>query len=276
MTPDDPRHGKRRGYVAGCREDCCRNPHLHYQKRSTLRRYREGSQIVSAADVITRIDWWGRRGVGRSAIGKAARLGEGTLAEIMTGERDVCLRSTRAAVLAVSWDDLPANSLCNADITRHRIQSLMAAGHPLSWICERTPGLSAGGRWRRQACVTVGLARAVDRTYRAAPLDGPSRITLVKARNRGIPHPLGWDDPGDLAMPHNWTPPACEPYKPTSRADTVRELIERGAGISEACRVLHCTRDALEKWFARHDKLNELHILVGREQGMNRWNEGAA
>jgi hypothetical protein len=211
VSPDDARHGERRGYLAGCREDCCRNPHLRYQKRSTLRRHREGSQIVPAADVTARIEWWADRGVAANALSIAANLGCGTLAELIAGERHVCLQTTRRALLNVTWDDLPPTALCNARITLARIDSLMAAGHPLAWICARTVGLSPGGRWRRQARVTISLARNVLATYEAAPLDGTSKITLVKARNRGIYHPLGWDDPGELAMPHDWTPPTSQP-----------------------------------------------------------------
>lgn len=36
MTPDDPRHGQNRGYVAGCRDSCCRQAHMVEMKRYRL------------------------------------------------------------------------------------------------------------------------------------------------------------------------------------------------------------------------------------------------
>src|SRR5690606_5530104 len=102
MTPDDPRHGTRAGYIAGCRLACCGDPHYRYQKRSRLRLMREGSQIVSGATTLERVAWWDARGVSVNALTDAAGLGYGTLAELVGGERDVCLRSTERGILAVT------------------------------------------------------------------------------------------------------------------------------------------------------------------------------
>lgn len=33
MSPDDPRHGRQSGYLAGCRADCCRHAHMVWMKR---------------------------------------------------------------------------------------------------------------------------------------------------------------------------------------------------------------------------------------------------
>lgn len=37
MAPDDPRHGHQRGYLAGCRDDCCRAAHARDVKLGRLR-----------------------------------------------------------------------------------------------------------------------------------------------------------------------------------------------------------------------------------------------
>jgi hypothetical protein len=207
IAQTDHRHGTRAGYIAGCRQPCCGDPHRRYQKRSRLRLLREGTQIVPAHRVLARALWWRARGVSLNGICAAAGVGFGTLDELVTGHRDVCLKSTERAILAVTWDDLPDTALCYADLTRLRVFSLMAAGHRLEWICEQVgPGLPLRGKWRTQDRVTVGVARRVLNTYQRAPLDGPNKQVATKARNRGHRHPLAWDDPEVPAMPTDWSP----------------------------------------------------------------------
>lgn len=99
------------------------------------------------------------------------------------------------------------------------------------------------------------------------------RIGASRARNHarrmGWPPPLAWsdiDDPDE--EPAGWQ------YRPAARADNLRELVVEGAGITEACRRLHVTQDALEKWCERHGMNAEFRTLVGRE-GARRW-DGAA
>lgn len=205
MRPDDPRHGHRAGYIAGCREDCCRVPHIRYQKRSALRRLREGAQYLDPGPVLRRLDKWAAYGVTARAVAIAAGLNESTLQGIVRdGFRPE--KRTLAATLAVTWNDLPDSALVNADLTRRRIYSLMAAGHRLEWICERVDGLNLGGKWREQEKVTLGLARAVMALYDQAPAWGPSKQTASKARNKGHRTPAAWDDPGVPAMPKGWQP----------------------------------------------------------------------
>lgn len=207
ITPNDPRHGHRAGYLAGCRSDCCRRPNIRYQKRSRVRLQLEGPQVVPAHAVVRRADWWARRGVSGNALANAAGVAPSTLTELIADERDVCLKSTARAILSVRWDHLPDEALCNAELTRVRVYSMMAAGHPLRWITDEAgPGLPFGGRWRHQARVTLATARAVLDLYDRAPLAGPSKITAAKAQNRGYGHPLSWDDPHVPAAPAGWRP----------------------------------------------------------------------
>ncbi len=241
ITENDPRHGRRSGYLAGCREECCTEPNFRYQKRSKIRLQREGTQIVPAAPVVERIAWWAERGVSMSGITKAAGIGEGTIRELVSGERDLCLKGTRNAVLAVGWDDLPDRVLCAADLTRARIYSMMAAGHRLEWIIEQSGNrLPFSGRWRQQDRVTVATARVIQQVYAAAPLAGTSKITASKARNKGHLHPLGWDDPGVPAMPFGWAPAAEErrgvgrPEVVTGRVEDFDWLISHGTTPEQA------------------------------------------
>lgn len=207
ITPEDPRHGHRAGYLAGCRADCCRVPNTRYQKRSRIRLQLEGTQTVPAAATTQRVEWWNKRGVTVAAVSDAAGLGYGTLAELARGKRNVCLKSTARAVLSLRWRHLPDRALCNAELTRTRIYSMMAAGHPLTWITSEVGnGVPIGGRWRQQERVAIGTARAVLAVYDRAPLAGPSKITAAKARSRGYGHPLSWDAPQVPAAPDDWAP----------------------------------------------------------------------
>ena len=229
ITASDRRHGTRAGYLAGCRTSCCTEPNFRYQKRSKIRLQREGTQIVPAGPVVDRLQWWIDRGVSPSAVTKAAGVGDGTLRDLLAGHHDLCLKSTRAAVLAVDWDALPDRGLCFADLTRARVHSMMAAGHPLEWICgEAGRGLPMRGRWRNQARVTVATARIVRDIYDRAPLEGPSKITATKARNAGHLHPLAWEDPGVLSMPAGWAPAASAATVRThaGRPVVVPDLVE--------------------------------------------------
>lgn len=207
IRPEDPRHGQRAGYIAGCREECCSVPHSRYQKRSRLRLLEEGTQIISSAKTMRRVAWWADRGVGINALCLSAGLGYGTLAEHMAGDRDVCLRTTERAIHAVTWDMLPPSTLVYSAMTQRRLYSLMASGHTLEWISDQvTTGLSTGGRWRKQERMYLSLARAVAEVARTAPATGPSLMSAAKVRRRGHLPLIDWEDPGNPAEPRGWEP----------------------------------------------------------------------
>lgn len=52
MTPEDPRHGTHRGYVVGCREDCCTRAHTRYMKLYRLGRI---PQLIDPTGTVRRI-----------------------------------------------------------------------------------------------------------------------------------------------------------------------------------------------------------------------------
>lgn len=57
MTTDDPRHGTRPGYAAGCREVCCRKAHAAYRRAERKHSVLTGSPLtVSALGTQRRIN----------------------------------------------------------------------------------------------------------------------------------------------------------------------------------------------------------------------------
>jgi hypothetical protein len=97
----------------------------------------------------------------------------------------------------VTEDDFAATSKVHGDLTRHRVNSLMAAGHRLVDM-----PLNSTGQWRKRAHVSVETARLVRDYYGSHEhLMGPNRHTMARARNAGHKPPFAWDDPGTLAWP---------------------------------------------------------------------------
>jgi hypothetical protein len=225
---------------------------------------REGGQHVDTALLRHRLEAWSKYGVTPRALCLAAGLSEDALQEaVRTGRR--VLKNTHRSLMALTWDDLDDTALVNAELTRQRVYSMMAAGHSLVWICERVDGLNVGGKWRQQDRIKLGLARGVMRLYHEAPLDGPSRQTATKARRAGAAHPLAWDDPGIPAAETGWTLPPVEVYTAADRAEAICDLAELGLGVTEATRRLHVSRDALQQWCLRNGLSNVYRRLAARE-----------
>lgn len=261
IAADDPRHGQRAGYIAGCRKTCCGDAHFRYQKRSKLRLLREGSQIIPSAPTLERVAWWADRGVGLNALSDAAGLGYGTLAEHVAGERDMCLRSTERAILAVTWDTLPDRAHCWAELTRRRIFSLMASGYTLAWVADQIgDGLPVGGRWRTQKCVRISLARSVAELAASVPDFGPSLMSANKVQKRGHLPLIAWEDPGTPSEPLGW-----EPMLEHVDVDPVvveRLLAGRRVPSTRAEKV-----EAMRRWIAAGNPERALCVAHGWQQG---------
>lgn len=147
-----------------------------------------------------------------------------------------------------------------------RIQALRALGWTQQAIAA-AGGVSTGtiNSIGRSPSVEPGTFQTVQRAYRALAMKPPPTGRYAQ-RNRnyalrqGWPPPLAWDridDPDEA--PSGWH------YLAPSRADALRDLDARKAGISEACRLLQIRQEALAKWCDRHG-MRALYLrLVGRE-----------
>jgi hypothetical protein len=100
-----------------------------------------------------------------------------------------------------------------------------------------------------------------------------TRSRGIARRNGWLP-PLAWnniDDPSE--RPDGWA------YTPANRAEMVRDLVELGYGINDACARLNVSREGLEKWARRHDATDLYAALVARESTrywVNQHGEGGA
>lgn len=206
LPPDHPKHGTRRGYQLGCREECCRHGNYLGAKLLRLRTQEHGPMIIDATQTREVLLWWDARGVALDAVGEAAGLCPNNLHDIARGEQPKVHRDTLAAIKGVTFDHLPGTSSINANVTRARIFSMMADGNELLWIAGRIPGFTYGGKWRSYPRVKISVARAVRDLYRVAPVPGPSKHTANRTRNQGHLPSSAWDDPGTLAEPSGWAP----------------------------------------------------------------------
>lgn len=222
MTPDDPRHGSRAGYLAGCGDECCRAANLRDVKRRRLRVEREGPQRIVCGPVVKElVRYWELRGVSPAAIAKGAGVSTDVLTAVVHGERDRILQTSLRKIIAVTEADLPDDALLYSHISQVRVYSMMASGHPLKWICQQSPELQYAGNWRRQERIRAGMARAIRDLYQSAPGAGPSKFTIARSKNYGYLPMAAWDDPGCLTMPSGWQPTATPIELPAEDIDEV-------------------------------------------------------
>lgn len=263
MLPDtDPRHGTPAGYVAGCRNECCRAPRRRQAKRRAVR-VREGVPIWATPDELAAaLEPWRRMGFRDAAILQAAGLRSDHVFE--TNRRTH--RRTLDAFLTVTEDSFSPDAKIPADLTRQRIYSLMAAGHRLTDM-----PINDQGQWRYRDHITVQSASDIRDHFRANEFKiGSSRHTAARARNAGHRPPLAWDDPDTLAWPAG-KPPARlatpEPVTDTRPGTDIDEQVVERFLTNDITPGLRATtaekREIVRRWPETGLSLNELERRTG-------------
>lgn len=104
MSPDDPRHGKYAGHVAGCREDCCTTAARNYQKRRVHERKHGQPREIDSTGTVRRIQ--ALRALGWPLRVIAAKVGttRETLQHI--GRRGRPAHATTAAKIARVYEQM--------------------------------------------------------------------------------------------------------------------------------------------------------------------------
>jgi hypothetical protein len=134
MSTDDPRHGTYAGYVAGCRNDCCRTAARRYQKR---RVYEGKPRRVSSLGTRRRIEALACLGWDMYAIARHLGTGRDTVRQWTMHE--TVYRRTHERMVAV-YDELSMrlppqdtkDQRANVAKTRNRA-ARMGWYPPLSW-----------------------------------------------------------------------------------------------------------------------------------------------
>lgn len=183
-----------------------------------------------------------------------------------------CLRAERNQHALALADRLAGRARTVPAIgTVRRIQALQALGWTIADI-SRHSGIyekSLRNPCYRGNTVYRSTAEAVAATYEALCMTRPEgpyhhRCRLM-AQRRGWPPPLAWDDIETDPEPTDWH------YTPASRVDQLRELDAQQVGISEACRRLRRSREALERYCHRHGISDVYDRMARREAGADRW-----
>lgn len=214
MTPADPRHGSRAGYQAHRKagQDACARCLRGRAREDKIVRYdhHRGVQFeYTPAQVLEVLYPWLAMGLSYYAIGNAAGLGgqQGARLGERLAENRCFRRSTYQALAAVTEDDFFPGAHVYAHLTRARVYSLMAAGHPL-----RHMPILETGQWRHRRFVEAEYARSIRDHFAALQhTPGPSAVSAGRARMAGHLVPAAWDDPGTLAWPLGWTEPVALP-----------------------------------------------------------------
>lgn len=135
MLPDDPRHGKNAGYLAGCRDTCCKTAHADYRRALRARQYllKVDSLYLDVTGTRRRIQalqaiGWRYVDIDRH-LGRTPRATGGTWSHSILGQKKVHVDHARA--LAAVYDTL-SMTLGPSDRTRRRAQRSGYAV-PLCW-----------------------------------------------------------------------------------------------------------------------------------------------
>ena len=288
MSPDDQRHGKRSGYLAGCKCAPCSDANRFWVKRYRYRAAKNGGRTtVDAAPVrahlLTLADT-----MSLTAIVVASGVSRSSIRRVRLGEIKRLRPVTAKALMSVKpYQEGLGGHYVDARGTRRRLQALHALGYSLERM-EKLTGFSKSNL--RQVVFgdrkyvfgdTADKVRAAYEIHSMRLPEAANRVEqghITKARNRakrlGWPVPLAWDDIDHDPDPKGWE------YVPPTRAEMVDDLDYRGAGISEALREVGISREALEKWCSRNGRSDVYSRLVARETAgqvyRNQWTKEAS
>jgi hypothetical protein len=281
VSPEDPRHGRRSGYLAGCPCDACNKANRVWVKEYRYRALKGGgSTTIDAAPVRQHLlDIAATMSL--TSIEVASGISRSTVRRVRLGEIKRLHPRTAHALLGVQpYQEGLGGHYIDARGTRRRLQALHALGYSLERI-EKLTGFSKSnlrqvifGERRFVFGDTADKVRAAYEIHSMRLPEASNRVEqghITKARNRaqanGWPPPLAWDSIDNDPDPSDWE------YRPATRAEMVIDLDDQGAGISTVCQALDITRKALERWSERNDMRDVYVRLVTRE---NQWNEVAS
>lgn len=250
MSPDDPRHGTHRGYIAHTKdgeEPCgpCRDGHYRHCKRSRHRLMRGERRLVPLGARAHRIV----AACPHTQLSRATGIKDNWLVVLeKTGPDAIVLLSTRTAILtADTWSVIGI---------QRRLQALATLGWSSSMLAEElqvNAGAISTAQTKPRQFIRPAFAEAVVRNYDrlvgTPPTPGAAHVaTLVTARARryGWQGPDAWDDIDfdvdpdplpvdyiDEAVVHRILAGHTVPANPAERHEVVRRWTETGRSLNE-------------------------------------------
>ncbi|HEY3559629.1 MAG TPA: hypothetical protein VGL05_19305 [Kribbella sp.] len=261
MTPDDPRHGRRSGYLAGCRNTCCSEPNRRWTKQWRLQAARNGGRTTVPTEPIRQHVLQLQSSMSLSAIGKACGMNSSQMVRLVRGDHPRMWADTARRLLAVRPDMQVGGAYVSAVGSRRRVQALVAVGYGLERI---EPYLSGYGRTNLRMLangdrgwITSDVAQRIKAAYEELSMRQPAAPTrqhqagITKSRNRaralGWVSPLAWDDDtidDPNARPVGvitaaWDPAGCDDARIERRINGDRTIrLHRGESVEVVRRML--------------------------------------
>lgn len=194
------KHGTAAGYVAGCRQECCRSArrayNQHKRRQIAYGRWNPWGDIDAVRTHIARLR---ASGMTQARIAAAARIASSHVSNIARGTGAVS-RQTAEAILAVRAAQEVDAGYVPAELVRRRIQALACLGWGAPDLA-RESGVSARGLWyvRKRTWVQAAVYRKVAAAYdRMSMTVAPESqyTTRIRARAASLSWlpPLAWDD----------------------------------------------------------------------------------
>jgi hypothetical protein len=288
MDELDPRHGTRAGYLAGCRQHDCADANRRYCKQRRNKVHQTGPLTVPTHRAQAHLQEL-QKYVSLSALESAGNISRGHMTQILNGTIKRIGRHTEHAILTIPLNEITGNRWVKATGARRRLQALHALGYSFERIareCKSAKQLMATIARNDREWLTADMDRRIREVYDQLSMKLPDAATphlqvgITKSRNRaqqlGWAPPLAWNDidnpdeqPTGIHDPNRIQPHTAH------RREHLLDLDDCAASLSEACRRLNITPDALEKWCERHD-LAALYVrLRGRETAVFEYRNGA-
>jgi hypothetical protein len=208
MNTDDPRHGTRAGYIAGCRDTCCSTANRRWIKQYRLAASRNGGRTTVPTEPVREHVRNLQRTMSLSAIGNAARVTSSQMVRLMRGDHPTMRAATATRLLAVRPDTKVGGHYISAVGSRRRLQALVAIGYSFERIEKHLGGYGRSNMrilaYENRPWITSDVALRIKAAFDELSMklpDAPTRVhqgAITKARNRakarGWVPPLAWDE----------------------------------------------------------------------------------
>ena len=275
MTPDDPRHGTRNGYRAGCRETCCVEGNRAYFSHYYRTEYRKHLGYQGRVDATPALDHLAMlmRHASIPEIAAAAGVGDQTIRYLVDTPPATVRVATHDRLMALT----PATIPTRLGLTR-RMRALTAIGWPLKRIAVHAGISPCTARQLRDGEPVFMQRRVRDQvlaTYETLSASPPAaasrgdRSAIARARNLAASHgwapPLAWDCIDD---PYEVPAVTTETRAPVD-LDEFLHLVRGGIHVTRAAERLGVTLSAIERAAERQGR-DDVRALVSAERSYQR------